>query len=134
MSTSDGAIQRAFPRPWKVSDILHDFDIVDANGTVVARPAHGYKNLADLIVDGVNHIDHARGVAKTGFEEFQKLAADHNKLRDLVRRMADQLDGLVRFCLGSIPFSNLSPMEGTEKLQPLIQLVHEARTAVGGVK
>lgn len=40
--------------PWTVADELHDHDILDASGAVVARPAHGRKDIADAIVEAMN--------------------------------------------------------------------------------
>lgn len=44
----------ASPRPWRVADIDHDYDILDADGKVAARAAHGNRELAALIADAVN--------------------------------------------------------------------------------
>ncbi len=51
------------PTPWRVADIDHDYDIIDADGKVVARAAHGDRALAGYIADAVNlysQIDAAR--------------------------------------------------------------------------
>lgn len=42
------------PTPWRVADIDHDYDIIDADGKVVARAAHGDRALAGYIADAVN--------------------------------------------------------------------------------
>lgn len=42
------------PRPWRVADIDHDYDIIDADGKVAARAAHGDRALAGYIADAVN--------------------------------------------------------------------------------
>jgi len=44
----------ASPTPWRVADIEHDHDILDADGKVAARAAHGNRELAALICDAVN--------------------------------------------------------------------------------
>lgn len=44
-----------YPTPWSVADIEHDYDILDADGKVAARAAHGNKELAALIVEAVNN-------------------------------------------------------------------------------
>ncbi len=42
------------PTPWRVADIDHDYDIIDADGKVAARAAHGDRALAGYIADAVN--------------------------------------------------------------------------------
>ena len=42
------------PTPWRVADIDHDYDILDFDGKVAARAAHGNRELADFIVEAVN--------------------------------------------------------------------------------
>lgn len=59
------------PLPWRVADIEHDYDILDADGKVAAMAAHGNRELAAHIVKAVNELD---------------------RLRDLVRRLCDELE------------------------------------------
>lgn len=48
------------PRPWRIADIEHDYDILDADGKVAARAAHGNRELAALICAAVNEREAVR--------------------------------------------------------------------------
>ena len=54
ITTSTERRDGASPTPWRVADIEHDHDILDADGKVAARAAHGNRELAALICDAVN--------------------------------------------------------------------------------
>jgi len=141
------------PRPWKVADIEHDYDIVDADGRVVARAAHGDKELAGFIVRAVNlHEDLMRryridvdticeliderdrlreenerlrlALGEAEASAECNLAPEIDKLRDLVRRLSKRLSSRTLAVV-------CTPGTRGDETAPDYDLIDEARDALG---
>lgn len=83
------------PRPWRVSErsdhrsfSFSCVRICGANGEhIVSCFGMSAKADAALIVDAVNQIEHARGIARTTVNEYAELAAENNRLRKEIGRL-----------------------------------------------
>ena len=80
---------------WTVADVLHDHDILDASGAVVARPAHGRKDIADAIVEAMNErleLENMNHRNATLANKWMRDALRLHRALDVVRRE------MCRFC------------------------------------
>lgn len=109
----------ASPRPWRVADGMHE-TIVDERNNIVASAANS--SIAALIVAAVNQ--HSP-VPKTellmdAVSENITLRDERDRLRDLVKRLANSLQGIMDAAEG----------KGEGVLDE--SLLVEARAAIGG--
>lgn len=79
--------EESSPRPWRMEEYGGDQPccLVDANGNTVCVQYSSAD--AALIVDAVNQIENARGIARTAINEYTELAAENNRLRKEVGRL-----------------------------------------------
>ena len=117
----------ASTRPWRAKQSPIGSNIWIVSGETFVASASSAANAA-LIVDAVNSIEHARGIAKTTLGEFTKLAAERNRLRDLVKRLSrvaqDTLD-FAEALAGIIPDN---PDRANARSE-IVALLREARAA-----
>ena len=111
MSTEESS-----PRPWRVEGNT----IWDAEGGVVVSALNPCDRATRrLIVDAVNQINNARGIARTAIEEYAELAAENNRLRREVGRLRSAVK-LLDAAAGPYCAPELRP-----------RLLAEARAALG---
>lgn len=112
--------EESSPRPWRVVDSGYEdagVDIFDAEGARVCRDLIAAD--AALVVDAVNQINNARGIARTAIGEYAELAAENNRLRKEVGRLRSAVK-LLDAAAGPYCAPELRP-----------RLLAEARAALG---
>ena len=112
------------PRPWRVVDYAQCpglADVFDASGSPSGLVAGELKHAdAALIVDAVNERDRLRDELTRKAKNYEDVISHHQRteesLRDLVRRLAEQLHDAVK----------LTPYDAIAR-----DLLREARAAIG---
>lgn len=79
------------PRPWRIA---HPGEIEDANGELLYNLRDCIGGCVDeanaaLIVDAVNQIGNARGIAKTAVNEYAELGERRNRLLSAMKAIED---------------------------------------------
>jgi len=130
------------PRPWRVSETLgHAYIVQDARGSVVAhtetctlsvRPRH--RADAALIVDAVNQFEwaneeiHRLLVEKDNvFDEAVGIRDERDRLRDIVRRLADLSESL----LANYEYRYREDVNSMAFVENTRGFLREARAAIG---
>ena len=126
---SKDATTHASPRPWRVDDsAAHErfgrkfVRIRDANGQSITVEGKGrlFAEDAALIVDAVNAIDATKKLSIQLYDPIRRAEAERDRLRDLVKRLANSLQGIMDAAEG----------KGEGVLDE--SLLVEARAAIGG--
>ena len=78
-------------RPWTVADELHDHDILDASGAVVARPAYGEKEIADAIVQAMNDFPALENMNYLNARVADKWMHEALRLREALYRVTNEM-------------------------------------------
>ena len=141
------------PRPWQVR---YGDTVADATGARVCgcwRPEN-----ADLIVRAVNafytyaplvkglqlacdtlrverdravfYADNAPHPGSAPWKEMREAWEERDRLRDLVRRLADFGEGVLKFAFSQVPESGLEPCEAAKMTEPWRKMLAEAREAI----
>lgn len=105
------------PTPWRVADIEHDHDILDADGKVAARAAHGNRELAALIVEAVNERDRLRDIVRRMIPGVEEAFA-------VAKEMGESVKGLCAL-------RGVDSSEVDEVIEQWSSLLREAREAIG---
>jgi hypothetical protein len=123
------ATAKASPRPWRVADIDHDHDILDADGKVAARAAHGNRELAALIVEAVNERVKLLNVLSEEQEHGYLMEAECDRLRGIVRRLAKVAQNALDFAEALNGIIEATP-ERIKAQDDARTLLREARAAL----